>query len=209
MELQPIGDGIWLAEGRIVNFYGFAYPTRSVIVRLEGGGLWVWSPIELTPDLKHLVDELGEVAHLVSPNKIHHLFLEDWSAAYPNARLWGPQSTIAKRGDLSFETPLEDSSPGRLGRPDRSGVVPGLACDGRGRVLSPAVSQPRSWRTYRKTSATTFSRATGAGGSGRSPGCGRSLSAMAMRRLNGGCPLFTGTAHAPPCARCSPGIRNR
>ena len=111
MALDRIGDGIWLAEGRIVNFYGFAYPTRSVIVRLEGGGLWVWSPIELTPDLKHMVDERGEVAHLVSPNKIHHLFLEDWSAAYPTAKLWGPQSTVKKRGDLNFEPPLEDTPP--------------------------------------------------------------------------------------------------
>ncbi|MGI9415288.1 MAG: DUF4336 domain-containing protein [Hyphomicrobiales bacterium] len=111
MELETVDDDIWLAEGRIVSFYGFAYPTRSVIVRLGDGGLWIWSPVELTPELQHLVDGLGDVAHLVSPNKIHHLYLQDWSAAYPDARLWGPQSTIAKRGDLSFQSPLEDASP--------------------------------------------------------------------------------------------------
>ena len=111
MALETIDENIWLAEGPVVDFYGFAYPTRTVIVRLEGGALWVWSPIELTPDLKKDIDVLGDVSHLVSPNKIHHLFLQDWGTAYPNALLWGLQSTIKKRRDLRFQTPLEDAPP--------------------------------------------------------------------------------------------------
>ncbi|HKL62541.1 MAG TPA: hypothetical protein VJ883_04185 [Woeseiaceae bacterium] len=35
--LQNIGDCLWLAEGEIVSFYGFPYPTRSVIARLDNG----------------------------------------------------------------------------------------------------------------------------------------------------------------------------
>ena len=69
---RTIDKNIWLAEGPIIDFYGFAYPTRTVIVRLEGGALCVWSPVELTPGLKKDVDVLGDVSHLVSPNKIHH-----------------------------------------------------------------------------------------------------------------------------------------
>jgi hypothetical protein len=34
MALEVIGDSIWLVEGDVVDFYGFPYPTRSVIVRL-------------------------------------------------------------------------------------------------------------------------------------------------------------------------------
>ena len=48
------------------------------------------------------VDALGRVAHLVSPNRIHHLYLGDWKALYPAARLWGPASTISKRSDLAL-----------------------------------------------------------------------------------------------------------
>ena len=111
IQLEPIGESIWLAEGEIVNFYGFPYPTRCVIVRLKNQLLWVWSPIGLTANLRKQFDELGKVGHLVSPNKIHHLFLQDWQAAYPTARIWGPASTIRKRKDLAFQAPLTDVAP--------------------------------------------------------------------------------------------------
>ncbi len=110
-ELQAIGNDIWIAEGEIVDFYGFPYSTRMVVVRLASGLLWVWSPIALTANLVSQVDELGRVAHLVSPNKIHHLYLADWKALYPAARLWGPASTISKRKDLAFQAPLTDDAP--------------------------------------------------------------------------------------------------
>jgi hypothetical protein len=110
-DLEAVGDGIWLVEGGNVDFYGFPYSTRMVIVRLSSGLLWVWSPIALSENLRRQVDELGRVAHLVSPNRIHHLYLADWKVLYPAARLWGPASTISKRSDLVFEAPLTDQSP--------------------------------------------------------------------------------------------------
>jgi len=115
MSLHAIDNSIWLAEGGIVSFYGFPYPTRMVVVRLASGELWVWSPVALSDDLAHAVDRLGPVAHLVSPNKIHHLYLQDWKAHYPAARLWGPATTIKKRGDLVFEEPLTDGPPAAWG----------------------------------------------------------------------------------------------
>jgi hypothetical protein len=109
--LTEIATALWIAEGAIVNFYGFAYPTRSTIIRLVNGDLWVWSPIALTADLKSEIDKLGPVTHLVSPNKLHHLYLQDWSTAYPHAKLWGPASTIRKRPDLLFQPPLVNEAP--------------------------------------------------------------------------------------------------
>lgn len=109
--LQPIGERLWLVEGPLVSFYGFPYNTRSVIARLEAGELWVWSPVELEAALHAEVTALGTVAHLVSPNPIHHLYLQDWSAAWPAARLWGPRSTIDKRRDLDFAGVLDDAPP--------------------------------------------------------------------------------------------------
>lgn len=110
-QLEPIGEDIWLAEGAVVSFYGFPYPTRMVVARLGSGLVWVWSPIGLSTNLRAEVDEIGRVAHLVSPNKIHHLFLQDWKASYPAAKLWGPQSTIRKRKDLDFQAPLTGTPP--------------------------------------------------------------------------------------------------
>ena len=115
MTLETIGEFIWLAEGKTVNFYGFPYPTRTVIVKLDCGKLWVWSPIALTPALHAEIDTLGTVAHLVSPNKLHHLYLKDWKTAYPEAALRGPASTIQKRKDLQFQPALQNDAPAEWG----------------------------------------------------------------------------------------------
>src|SRR5665213_186501 len=109
--LEQTHDALWVAEGQIVSFFGVAYPTRSAIVRLENGDLWVWSPVKLTAELRAEVDRLGPVRHLVSPNKLHHLYLPEWKAAYPGAQLWGPRSTIRKRPDLEFRGALRDDPP--------------------------------------------------------------------------------------------------
>lgn len=65
----------------------------------------------MTEALKAAIDELGPVAHLVSPNKLHHLYLGSWQQAYPAARLWGPPSTLKRRRDLPFDGTLGDAAP--------------------------------------------------------------------------------------------------
>lgn len=111
MSLEPFGPDIWLAEGPVVSFYGFPYPTRMIVIRLSDGGLFVWSPIALTPALKAQVDALGPVAHVVSPNKIHHLSMGEWQDAYPSARLYASPGLVQKRKDLRFDAVLGDSPP--------------------------------------------------------------------------------------------------
>ena len=110
-DLLSIGENIWIAEGNCVSFHGFPYPTRSVVVRLASGEVWIWSPIAMDLGLAEDIDRIGAIRHLISPNKIHHLFLRDWKARYPQARLGGPASTIAKRPDLCFEVALTDDAP--------------------------------------------------------------------------------------------------
>jgi len=56
--LHEFGPDLWTAEGPIVSFFGFAYPTRMALIRLSGGGLFIWSPTTLSPALKREVDEL-------------------------------------------------------------------------------------------------------------------------------------------------------
>jgi hypothetical protein len=114
--LEQTHDALWVAEGEMVSFFGAPYPTRSVIARLDNGDLWVWSPVKLTADLRAEVERLGPVRHLVSPNKLHHLYLSEWKAAFPGAQLWGPRSTIKKRPDLQFRGVLEDDPPSAWGR---------------------------------------------------------------------------------------------
>jgi len=116
--LERLGQEIWTADGGIVPFFGIAYPTRMAVIRLADGGLWVWSPIELTPEIEEAVVALGPVRHLVSPNKLHHLFLGQWSARFPDTKLWGTASTIAKVRQLHFSRALDDEAP-----PDWAGQI--------------------------------------------------------------------------------------
>lgn len=112
MSLEEIGAGLWLVEGEILSFYGFPFPTRSVIARLGNGDLWVWSPVRLTKELRQGIKSLGgRVAHLVSPNKLHHLFLAQWKSVYRAAELWGPLSTVKKCSTLPFTDALENKPP--------------------------------------------------------------------------------------------------
>jgi hypothetical protein len=107
--LEAVDRDLWIADGPSVSFFGFPYPTRSVIIRLRDGGLWVWSPIRLDDALATAVDGLGPVRHLVAPNKLHHLFLADWKARWPAARLWAPPGLRARRPALSFDGDLGDA----------------------------------------------------------------------------------------------------
>jgi hypothetical protein len=109
--LEPLGSDLWFADGGIVSFHGFAYPTRMAIVRLAGGGLWLWSPVEKTAAVEDEIRALGPVRHIVSPNKLHYLFLGEWQAAFPDAKLWGTAATIAKCGDLRFSEALSEDPP--------------------------------------------------------------------------------------------------
>ena len=108
--LTEIDRDIWIAEGPSVPFLGVPYPTRMTLVRLSDGGLWLCSPIELTDELADAVQALGPVQHLVSPNKIHHLFLGQWAQAWPEAKLWASPGLARRRLDLSFDGELGDAA---------------------------------------------------------------------------------------------------
>ena len=75
--LREFGQSLYIADGPAVSFYGFPYPTRMAVVRLSDGSAWVWSPVALSDDLADSVNSVGPVRFIVSPNKIHHLFLSE------------------------------------------------------------------------------------------------------------------------------------
>lgn len=87
--VTPFGSEFWLCEGpAVTGAAGFKFPTCMAVIRLPDAlGLWVWSPVALTPEIRRAVDALGPVRHLVAPNSLHYTFLAEWAAAYPEARV--------------------------------------------------------------------------------------------------------------------------
>ncbi len=108
--LTEVDRDIWIADGPTVPFFGFPYPTRMTVVRLGDGSLWVWSPIQLSEQLTVALNSEGAVRHLVSPNKMHHLYLGQWVEAWPDAKLYASPGLARRRRDLSFDAELGDAA---------------------------------------------------------------------------------------------------
>ena len=108
-QLKPFGTNIWIADGPPVNFYGFAYPVRMTVMRLDDGRLFIHSPIAPEPELVKEVTALGAVAFVVSPNKIHHLYLGHWRALFGDALMYASPGLAKKRTDLHFDGELGDA----------------------------------------------------------------------------------------------------
>ncbi len=97
-----------VCDGSTVSWYGMPYTTRMTIVRLYNGKIWLHSPAKISEDLVKEIQKLGEVGYLISPNKIHHLFLQDWIALYPDAKVYSSPGLEKKRKDISFDSALTD-----------------------------------------------------------------------------------------------------
>lgn len=113
--LKPVGDDLWIVDGPIVRMatgVGFTlpFPTRMVVVRLDNGTLFLWSPTEPDDGLRAQIDALGPVAHLVSPNRIHYAHIAAWKRAYPAAVAWASpgvrERAASQKIDVAFDANL-------------------------------------------------------------------------------------------------------
>ena len=110
---RPWADGVWTVDGPEVAYklggMSIPCPTRMTIVRLADRTLWIHSPIAYSDELRSAVAELGRVSALVAPNSYHHLHIESWAAAHPQAELFAPPDLITRFqsrdwGDLTEST---------------------------------------------------------------------------------------------------------
>jgi len=106
--LEAFGPSLYAADGPSVPFFGFPYPTRMALARLSNGCVWVWSPVALTEELAAEVQAIGPVRYIVSPNKLHHLFLKQWAERWPDARLYAPPGLARRKPGLRFDGELSD-----------------------------------------------------------------------------------------------------
>jgi hypothetical protein len=122
-ELVTIGDGVWAVESAMVIPGGVTLPQRATIVRLPDGALLVHAPVRADERIFAAVEALGPVAHLVAPNRFHHLFLSAWLGRFPSARLAGAPGLRDKRADLRWDDVLADGAPSAWGVVDVVGIA--------------------------------------------------------------------------------------
>ncbi len=93
--LRALDDGLWVAER---PFRGLG--VRTTVVRLSDGGLLLHCPIGLQGGLRAEIEAIGRPSHLLAANKVHHLFLAENAAAFPEARVWLAPGLAEKRPKL-------------------------------------------------------------------------------------------------------------
>lgn len=106
--INEFGPSLYTVDGPIVSFYGFPYPTRMAVARLSDGSAWVWSPVALTDEIVDFMTSFDSVRYIVSPNKIHHLFLSQWHDQWPDALVYAPPGLAQRKPDLRFDAELGD-----------------------------------------------------------------------------------------------------
>lgn len=110
-KLVKIAEGIHCVESEIKMPGGVRMNTRMTVVRLVNGKLLVHSPISLDDELAKAVDALGEVAYVVAPNRMHHLFFGPCAERYRHAKTFGPPGLAEKMPGLRIDSVLRDEAP--------------------------------------------------------------------------------------------------
>ncbi|MFL5359135.1 DUF4336 domain-containing protein [Archangium sp.] len=105
--LRPLSDDLFVMDVPF-RMGGMELGGRMTVMRLPDGGLWLHSPVKLDAAVRSAVDALGPVRFLVAPNVMHHVFLGDWAAAYPSAKVLAPAGLRQKRKDLRIDVELSD-----------------------------------------------------------------------------------------------------
>ncbi|KAK6435913.1 hypothetical protein LTR95_007899 [Oleoguttula sp. CCFEE 5521] len=92
MVIRSVTPDIKTFSTPFLRFGRIAIGGRGTAVRLQSGNTAVFSPVALTPTVKEEMHALGPAKYLVALDAEHHIFLEEWSKAYPDARVVGPET---------------------------------------------------------------------------------------------------------------------
>ncbi len=122
--LVSFADGVWLSSDP-ARILGMRLTVTMTILRLADGALLLYSPVRLTPARRAAVAALGPVRHIYAPNLFHHLYVGEWCAAFPEARLHAPAELAGKRPDLRIDRAL-----GATPTPDFADVIDEVPIDG-------------------------------------------------------------------------------
>ena len=113
--LTHVADNLWFEEFDLMVPGGVHFRGRMTVLRLPDGTLWLHSPIPIDDALAAELAALGEVAHIVAPNRLHHLHLPAAIARYPSARVYAAPGLERKRKDIRFDEVLGERPPASWG----------------------------------------------------------------------------------------------
>ncbi len=114
--LRQLDDALWVADHPF-KLMGLHVGTRTTLIRLDDGGLFVHSPGPLSVPLAKEIDALGPVRFIVAPNKFHHLYVAEMARAYQGAEIHLAPDLSRKDKSLPYTDELgEEAAEGWQGQ---------------------------------------------------------------------------------------------
>ena len=108
--IKLLQDGLYVVEQSFA-LYGAELGIRMTIVRIGEHDLWVHSPVRFGDNLAAQIATLGAVRSIVSPSKMHRLFLPEWIAAHPRAVHYVPMGMTLHAPGGKLPTTLSQTPP--------------------------------------------------------------------------------------------------
>jgi hypothetical protein len=100
--LASLAEGVWV-DTEPIRFLGLRLTATMAVLRLGDDSLLLYSPVAMTPERRAAIEALGSVAHLYAPNLLHHLWIGEWAAAFPSAKLHAPPGLAEKCPNLRVD----------------------------------------------------------------------------------------------------------
>ncbi|BAM88815.1 putative short-chain dehydrogenase/reductase [Bradyrhizobium oligotrophicum S58] len=112
---RPVADNVWIVDAGRIKAAGLPLPIRMTVIRLSSGDLLLHSPTRFSHALREELEQLGPIKYLLAPNVAHWMFLPDWQAALPNARVYAAPGLAerqqVRRSGLRIDRELTDVTP--------------------------------------------------------------------------------------------------
>ena len=108
--IKLLQDGLYVVEQSFA-LYGAELGIRMTLARIGEHDLWVHSPVRFGENLAAQIATLGSVRSIVSPSKMHRLFLSEWIAAHPHAVHYVPMGMTLHAPGGKLPTTLSPTRP--------------------------------------------------------------------------------------------------
>jgi hypothetical protein len=100
--MDEIARDVWQIRGPELRMPGgIMIPASSTVLRLPDRSLLVYSPLAFDDAAAAAIDAAGEVAHLVAPSRLHHLFAAAAAARWPRAAVHAAPGVADKQPALA------------------------------------------------------------------------------------------------------------